>query len=491
MRDVEMYGRAPRTPGDDASEDEGANERTPLSGQDPANPWLHRRGGSRYAAAPGAERGRAASKMALRSCSLRGTLQALGLWRSEVRYLPRRIPLDGTLSAAAAVSPGARGGEDEDEGLAAALAVRNVVRNQKYRAATFVFAVLYEQFRYFFNLYFLLVALSQLIPELQVGFLFTYIAPLVFVLSITLAKEASDDYQRYVRDKESNSQRYDRLMADGRIQSVPSSEIRVGDVIFMPAGARVPADMVLLRTTDKSGAVFIRTDQLDGETDWKLRRTIAVTQGLPSDEALCRVRATVYADAPNKEIDQFVGTFTLHAVLGHSSSSPQGDNFVVVDPGGDNRNGEAGRTTHESGGRWGVGQSGEEVQGGGAGSVGAVEPLTIENTLWANTVVCGGGALGLVMYTGTETRVAMNCDPPKSKVGLVDLEINRLAKMLFLVSLVISVTMVSSRSLLGGACLAVLVACHSSVQFFHVMSVTMVALLAWRCLSLAGGTYRY
>ena len=47
---------------------------------------------------------------------------------------------------------------------------------------------------------------------------------------------------------------------------MPSSHIRVGDVIMMPAGARVPADMVLLRTTDKSGAVFIRTDQLDGET---------------------------------------------------------------------------------------------------------------------------------------------------------------------------------------------------------------------------------
>lgn len=34
---------------------------------------------------------------------------------------------------------------------------------------------------------------------------------------------------------------------------------------------QVPADLVLLRTTEKSGASFIRTDQLDGETDWKLR----------------------------------------------------------------------------------------------------------------------------------------------------------------------------------------------------------------------------
>lgn len=31
-------------------------------------------------------------------------------------------------------------------------------------------------------------------------------------------------------------------------------------------------DMLLLRTTEKSGGSFIRTDQLDGETDWKLRR---------------------------------------------------------------------------------------------------------------------------------------------------------------------------------------------------------------------------
>ena len=46
---------------------------------------------------------------------------------------------------------------------------------------------------------------------------------------------------------------------------------------------RVPADMVLLRTTEKSGACFIRTDQLDGETDWKLRVAVQDTQRLPSN----------------------------------------------------------------------------------------------------------------------------------------------------------------------------------------------------------------
>ena len=44
------------------------------------------------------------------------------------------------------------------------------------------------------------------------------------------------------------------------------------------------------------------------------------------------------------------------------------------------------------------------------------EPLSIENTLWTNTVVASGTALGLVIYTGRENRSVMNTSQPKSKV---------------------------------------------------------------------------
>ena len=43
---------------------------------------------------------------------------------------------------------------------------------------------------------------------------------------------------------------------------------------------RVPADVILLRTTERAGSCFIRTDQLDGETDWKLRLAVGTTQKL-------------------------------------------------------------------------------------------------------------------------------------------------------------------------------------------------------------------
>ena len=46
---------------------------------------------------------------------------------------------------------------------------RNRVLNSKYTLITFIPKVLYEQFRYFFNLYFLLVACSQFFPPLQIG----------------------------------------------------------------------------------------------------------------------------------------------------------------------------------------------------------------------------------------------------------------------------------------------------------------------------------
>jgi phospholipid-translocating ATPase len=58
-----------------------------------------------------------------------------------------------------------------------------------------------------------------------------------------------------------------------------------------------------------------------------------------------------------------------------------------------------------------------------------VEPLSAENVLWANTVLASGSAIGFVVYTGPETRAVMNTSHPQTKVGLLDLEINKLAKV--------------------------------------------------------------
>ena len=282
----------------------------------------------------------------------------------------------------------------------------NVVRNQKYNIVTFLPKVLYEQFKFFFNLYFLLVALSQFIPALKIGFIATYVAPLAFVLCITIGKEAIDDWARYKRDVESNSAPYKLLvpnnsalakvqarlarkassnkplslgsdLGQSRVVQVPSSKIKVGDLVVLDKNQRVPADMVLLQTfsndatietghdsaaptpaddstqfvlgddedegedniksADSSapevgesheaegsnGSCFIRTDQLDGETDWKLRVAVELTQRMPTDDlAVLRDRAVVFAGPPIKDIHSFLGNLTLHPPPDDGSVTP-------------------------------------------------------------------------------------------------------------------------------------------------------------------------
>ncbi|XP_011702092.1 PREDICTED: probable phospholipid-transporting ATPase IIB isoform X1 [Wasmannia auropunctata] len=254
----------------------------------------------------------------------------------------------------------------------------NVIRNQKYNVVTFLPLVLFQQFKFFLNLYFLLMAISQFIPDIRIGYLYTYWGPLCFVLTVTIFREAVDDFRRYKRDKEVNAQKYYRLVKGfDTPELVPSSKLRVGDLVIVEKGQRVPADLVLLRTTEKSGACFVRTDQLDGETDWKLRLAVPATQKLDSNSQLFDIKASLYVEKPQKDIHSFIGTFSRYD--GYSSE----------------------------------------------------ESLGVDNTLWANTAVTSGSALGIVVYTGQETRSLMNHSEIRSKVGLLDQEINQLTKVLF------------------------------------------------------------
>lgn len=106
----------------------------------------------------------------------------------------------------------------------------NLISNSKYTFISFFPLVLYNQFRYFFNFFFLLIALSQFISMLKVGFLFTYLAPLILVLGFTLFKEAYDDHHRKKRDEETNNEVYTLIEKTGERQ-ILSKELKVGHIV--------------------------------------------------------------------------------------------------------------------------------------------------------------------------------------------------------------------------------------------------------------------
>ena len=72
----------------------------------------------------------------------------------------------------------------------------NKINNRRYSLLSFIPIVLFDQFKYFFNLFFLMICISQFFEALRVGFLISYLAPLLFVLTITMLKEAYEDYKR-------------------------------------------------------------------------------------------------------------------------------------------------------------------------------------------------------------------------------------------------------------------------------------------------------
>jgi len=53
--------------------------------------------------------------------------------------------------------------------------------------------------------------------------------------------------------------------------------------------------------------------------------------------------------------------------------------------------------------------------------------------MWANTVLATGRVIGLVLYTGRESRMSMSAKRPRTKFGRVDAELNYLTKLLLLV----------------------------------------------------------
>lgn len=72
------------------------------------------------------------------------------------------------------------------------------------------------------------------------------------------------------------------------------------------------------------------------------------------------------------------------------------------------------------------------MQSGTDDDVSKIEPLSLENTLWQNTVLASSGfVVACIVYTGKETRSEMNAKSPTMKFGKLDNEVNTLSKFLF------------------------------------------------------------
>ncbi|KAK5122032.1 hypothetical protein LTR85_004278 [Meristemomyces frigidus] len=211
--------------------------------------------------------------------------------------------------------------------------VGNLIRSSKYTPWNFVPRQLFAQFSKLANSYFLIVAILQMIPGLSTTGTYTTIIPLLFFVSISMAKEGYEDFRRYKLDKTENNHETRVLQVhrplptddkevkaeDGELEGaihwapVKWHSLRVGDVVKLERDEAAPADLVLLRSSGPNNIAYVETMALDGETNLKNKQPCAALVGAYSNtEAIATRDAHFVVEDPNLDLYNFEGKVTVN-----------------------------------------------------------------------------------------------------------------------------------------------------------------------------------
>ena len=139
-------------------------------------------------------------------------------------------------------------------------------------------------------------------------------------------------------------------------------------------------------------SVYIKTDQIDGETDLKLRKPVnSLNNGFFENEVFLGDDVEFFIDLMNTELNNFNGV--IHSI---------DENYrLVIDK----------------------------------------DPIGVENTIWSGCSINKAEIHGLVIAVGPECRLVKNSKySKKKKITSLDIQINRFAIFLFVMMVIISVT---------------------------------------------------
>ncbi|XP_057564031.1 phospholipid-transporting ATPase IK isoform X2 [Hippopotamus amphibius kiboko] len=184
---------------------------------------------------------------------------------------------------------------------------RNVIHTAKYNVFSFLPLNLYEQFHRMSNIYFLLIVILQGVPEISTLPWFTLFVPLVCLLTIRAARDLVDDIGRHRSDKTINNRPCQILMGKSFLWR-KWKNLCVGDVVCLHKDNIVPADLVLLASTEPSSLCYVETADIDGETNLKFRQAPSITHHeLTSIRKMASFQGKVVCEEPNSRMHHFVG----------------------------------------------------------------------------------------------------------------------------------------------------------------------------------------
>ncbi|RDX79899.1 Phospholipid-transporting ATPase 3, partial [Mucuna pruriens] len=185
----------------------------------------------------------------------------------------------------------------------------NSISTTKYNFFTFLPKGLFEQFRRVANLYFLSISILSTTPISPVSPI-TNVLPLSLVLLLSLIKEAFEDWKRFQNDMVVNNNMVD-VLQDQKWVSIPWKKLQVGDVVKVKQDGFFPADLLFLASTNVDGVCYIETANLDGETNLKIRKSLEKTWDYLTPEKASEFKGEIQCEQPNNSLYTFTGNLLI------------------------------------------------------------------------------------------------------------------------------------------------------------------------------------
>ncbi|CAG8435412.1 9133_t:CDS:10 [Ambispora gerdemannii] len=291
--------------------------------------------------------------------------------------------------------------------------VTNKVKTSKYSLLTFIPKNLYEQFRRVANFFFLALVILQWFPEFLTINPVVAALPMFIIISITAIKDGFEDWKRHVTDKTLNNrktwtlqnwQNYncsdDSMSTIQRVKSfftrkpiqrtVQSGEpewqktlwkdVRVGDFIKLENDDFIPADVLILSTSEPNSLCYVETKNLDGETNLKIRQTVPETDHISTPKDCASIKFLVDSEPPTTNLFSYNATLVFPEGL---PDRPRARGSAIKVP---------------------INLNAMLLRG-----------CVLKNTEWV---------IGLVVFTGTDTKLALNSGKTPSKRSRIEKQMN-------------------------------------------------------------------
>ena len=187
---------------------------------------------------------------------------------------------------------------------------KNYISTSKYTWYNFIPKILYEQFSKMSNIYFIIIAILQCFPEISnADGKPIILLPLSVVILVNSIKDFYEDWKRKKSDDEENNRKVEVYDLDKKDFVIKRwKNIIVGNIVKIKKNEYFPADCVLISSSDrKTHNCFVETKNLDGETNFKIKKSI--NKFVEKCRDLNSFQGKLTTQMPNEYIYQFDAIF--------------------------------------------------------------------------------------------------------------------------------------------------------------------------------------